>query len=62
MKCPVCHKEMEERKIERAWLDVCIEHGVWLDKGEIDTIIKSANEKGQNEGFINTLKNDINVW
>lgn len=37
--CPVCSKEMRQDQKESVTIDVCEEHGIWLDKGELPTII-----------------------
>src|SRR5262249_24012808 len=39
--CPVCGAKMElvaQGKIE---IDVCAQHGVWLDKGELEALVES---------------------
>lgn len=55
MECPVCKDRMEHQRVENAWVDVCHEHGVWLDKGEIDSIMESARQRGESEGFVKSL-------
>ncbi len=55
MECPVCKQRMKMEKIESAWVDICAEHGVWLDKGEIEHVIESAREIGKSEGFVTRL-------
>lgn len=55
MECPVCKQRMKMEKIEGAWVDICAEHGVWLDKGEIEHVIESAKEIGKAEGFVTRL-------
>ena len=39
--CPVCQEPMKVQKMYRVAVDVCDEHGVWLDKGELKEIKKS---------------------
>ena len=46
---------MEHAKIEGAWVDVCKDHGVWLDKGEIEAIIEMSKSKGESEGLVKGL-------
>ena len=55
MECPVCKDRMEHKKIEEAWVDVCENHGVWLDKGEIEAIMDSAKHKGKSEGLVSGM-------
>ena len=55
MECPVCKQRMEHAKIEGAWVDVCKDHGVWLDKGEIEAIIEMSKSKGESEGLVKGL-------
>jgi len=37
-KCPVCGSPMELRTILHVEIVVCPEHGVWLDKAELEKI------------------------
>jgi hypothetical protein len=37
--CPVCGDTMEFQQKEGVSIDVCLEHGIWLDAGEIDAIV-----------------------
>lgn len=43
--CPVCGKCMEPRTLHRTEIDVCLEHGVWLDRGELETISRRLRLK-----------------
>lgn len=49
VKCPVCH-EMMNRKVYGAKsgviVDICKQHGVWLDGGELAQLVKWANAGG----------------
>ncbi len=55
MECPVCKSRLTHEKIEEVWVDICHEHGVWLDKGELDRIMESAKYRGQSEGLVRGL-------
>jgi Zn-finger nucleic acid-binding protein len=53
LQCPVCSRTMEIRTIYEAAIDLCPTHGVWLDRGELATIVgrvgrihAKAREKG----------------
>ena len=37
--CPVCRQGMEHEREHGVEIDVCEEHGVWLDAGELETIV-----------------------
>jgi Zn-finger nucleic acid-binding protein len=39
-KCPVCAAPMKVIKRVSLQIDVCDEHGVWLDKGELEALIR----------------------
>ena len=47
MKCPVCSTEMTKSFSHSTEIDVCIEHGIWLDKGELSKITNSARLKSK---------------
>ena len=38
--CPICGMAMAVEKINRADVDVCGEHGIWLDHGELAVILE----------------------
>ncbi|OGI93487.1 hypothetical protein A3A99_03885 [Candidatus Nomurabacteria bacterium RIFCSPLOWO2_01_FULL_41_18] len=57
MECPFCKQRMQVTKIENVWVDICKEHGVWLDKGEIDALHEAAKDRGKLEGFSDGLWN-----
>jgi hypothetical protein len=62
--CPICGQKMISQREEGILIDVCVEHGVWLDKGELAAVIRrskadavqsamaEAGESGQNGGFL----------
>jgi Zn-finger nucleic acid-binding protein len=45
MKCPVCTGEMSKRSSWEVEIDLCAQHGIWLDKGELARIIESFAEQ-----------------
>ena len=45
MNCPVCTKEMSKRSSYDSEIDICQEHGIWLDKGELARILESFAEQ-----------------
>lgn len=45
MECPICHKAMLRDWEKNIEVDVCLEHGIWLDKGELERI--SARSAGR---------------
>ncbi len=55
MECPVCSQGMQAKAVDDVKVDVCEEHGVWLDKGEIEALLESTKKKGQNEGLAKQL-------
>ena len=55
MECPVCKARMHHEKVEEIWADICKEHGVWLDKGELERIMESIKHKGKHEGLAEGL-------
>ena len=38
--CPVCRAVMSIAKKGKTKIDVCEEHGVWLDRGELEEIVR----------------------
>lgn len=45
LKCPRCNLNMEKLKKEKVILDVCNKcNGMWLDKGEIEKLVKIAQK------------------
>lgn len=55
MECPVCKQRMKLEKLDAVHVDICEEHGVWLDKGEIEALMESAKKHGESEGFAKSL-------
>ena len=48
MNCPVCSKEMTKRSSYGAVeFDICGDHGIWLDKGELRRLVDAAAEDGR---------------
>jgi Zn-finger nucleic acid-binding protein len=39
--CPICKAIMRSEAQFGVGIDTCPEHGVWLDRGELDTIVTS---------------------
>jgi len=37
--CPVCGQGLTREREHGVEIEVCEEHGVWLDAGELDTIV-----------------------
>ncbi len=44
--CPACGEPLQERKAGGIGIDVCEAHGVWLDRGELEAIERSAQARG----------------
>jgi len=42
--CPICGYRMLLDRTAGITMDVCEEHGVWLDKGELETIVAKVDE------------------
>jgi Zn-finger nucleic acid-binding protein len=45
--CPVCGKRMYVEKKSNVSIDVCADHGIWLDRGELDAIVMAARKRGR---------------
>ena len=45
LKCPVCLQDMVHKKKRGVLMDVCESHGVWLDSGELETILKRQRRR-----------------
>ena len=43
--CPACGKTLKLTTLEFIEVHVCAEHGVWLDRGELETIVARASRK-----------------
>lgn len=44
MLCPKCGVAMTTRHIRSVEIDLCTEHGVWLDKGELAKIVLDKSD------------------
>lgn len=47
--CPVCDRQMSRRNFERrsgVVVDVCNSHGIWLDMGELDSLLRWIQDGG----------------
>jgi Zn-finger nucleic acid-binding protein len=38
-RCPVCAEEMNSETQFGVCVDLCEEHGIWLDKGELESLL-----------------------
>ena len=45
--CPVCGGRMHVERKKNVSIDVCPEHGIWLDKGELEGIIRAVNARAR---------------
>ena len=39
--CPICSKPLSAKLVDGVTADVCGEHGLWLDQGELQKIVES---------------------
>jgi Zn-finger nucleic acid-binding protein len=49
LSCPACKREMERGRFaasSNVVVDVCILHGMWLDRGELTDVVKHASMRG----------------
>jgi Zn-finger nucleic acid-binding protein len=44
-RCVVCGERMKRELAQGVTVDVCDEHGIWLDKGELPRIIERIRER-----------------
>jgi Zn-finger nucleic acid-binding protein len=44
-RCPICHGIMKTDRKEGIIIDVCGQHGIWLDKGELSKIVNHILER-----------------
>ncbi|HUQ16363.1 MAG TPA: zf-TFIIB domain-containing protein [Candidatus Saccharimonadales bacterium] len=42
VKCPTCDARMKTKTVNSVEVDVCQEHGLWLDKGELERIMSTS--------------------
>ena len=48
MDCPKCAKEMRHRTVpDSIVVDYCEEHGVWLDAGELELLLRRRESQGE---------------
>jgi Zn-finger nucleic acid-binding protein len=51
MNCPVCANTMSKRVVPKSvQVDYCGDHGVWLDVGELETLLKSRQSADEGSG------------
>jgi Zn-finger nucleic acid-binding protein len=43
--CPVCGEPMAEERRHDVKIDVCPQHGLWLDTGELPAIIQKVHQQ-----------------
>ena len=41
LKCPHCGKEMRIEVYQQVHMDWCMDHGIWLDNGELEAILNN---------------------
>jgi len=56
--CPICNEKMLINLKDDVTLDVCKEHGVWLDKGELRRLFSRKNRQhlARQESLIRRLE------
>ena len=42
--CPICHEPMTSAHEKGVLIDLCEEHGMWLDKDELRAVLKRSQE------------------
>lgn len=45
--CPICGNHMIVERNGKVRMDVCEDHGVWLDTGELESIVRRVRSKGR---------------
>lgn len=45
--CPVCGELMRVEVKRPVTVDICPDHGIWLDRGELDAITMQARAQGR---------------
>jgi Zn-finger nucleic acid-binding protein len=62
-KCPICDEFMHVEKIKHVSVDICQEHGIWMDKGEFTKISRriKANLDIQRDAAVRQAKHDGKV-
>jgi Zn-finger nucleic acid-binding protein len=58
--CPICKNEMAVDEEYRVAIDVCEEHGIWLDRGELSSVVArvKSGERIQRRKAIRAAKRD----
>jgi Zn-finger nucleic acid-binding protein len=59
--CLECGKPMETLKLFAVPVDRCAPHGVWLDREELDAIVKHAGT-GEGRGFVGAILDAFWMW
>ncbi len=54
--CPVCHKVMYPKEVKGIHIDICDQHGVFLDKGELQHLADEFKKEGFGQGFSSSLR------
>jgi Zn-finger nucleic acid-binding protein len=54
--CPVCKTTMRVERTQGILVDVCTEHGVWFDLGEVPALVAKI-QAGQRVGLAEQLDN-----
>lgn len=44
-RCPICGESMIVEKKSGISIDVCPDHGIWLDRGELPAIIRAVRQR-----------------
>ena len=47
LECPVCGAEMLVETVNGVRVDVCDEHGMWLDAGELERIRRTDDKRSR---------------
>jgi Zn-finger nucleic acid-binding protein len=63
VRCPQCGETMARRQDPeaRVVIDVCAEHGVWFDRGELTRVIEAVR-KGKSRGGLDTPSSQPGDW
>jgi Zn-finger nucleic acid-binding protein len=49
--CPVCGETMVFKQVLFNTVDICEDHGIWLDKGELESIISRLKRSGRRASY-----------
>lgn len=44
--CPVCGAPMSREVVYRSVVHVCEDHGAWLERGQLESIVRSVQARG----------------